>query len=428
MIQSFSARPSVTASGAQGLSNYLENYYGQEREEQKEQKKQSQLQGALIQAQKVLMDPNATEEEKHTGLYQALASRPDIAKTLYDQYSNKQENKQKDEGRKTVIRALEKERGLPEGSLEGFTSDPHLAASLTKPATAPKGSTTSQPVPPEVSQQANQVLREFPEANADELKSLMDESGIPPIYSNAYVENRRRQDERKAATKDKRIEAGEKRAAKVLDKADELGKELPVLEASVNAMEDAVKNEDLSFFSPDNIAEVTGIELFRSAKGAQFKTAAKTYFLNDLRSSGARPNQFIEKQLVDALTKVGRSQEANETVIESFKFSNDLKKAWHQSVREMEKQYEDSLGYVPGNLSRIVEETMKPYIEERQAQYESKLKEIAEREENPNKSKLKSSLGRKTSNPIQMRTPDGSMITVPLEDVEEAMNLGATKA
>jgi len=145
-----------------------------------------------------------------------------------------------------------------------------------------------------------------------------------------------------------------------------LGKELPLLESSVMAMEDAIKNGDQSFWSLDNLAEVTGAELFRSAKGGQFKTAAKTYFLNDLKSSGVRPNQFLEKMLADALPKIGRSEEANQTVLESFKFSNDLKKKRHETIRDLEKYYEESMGFLPGRFNAIVEENMKPYIEDRQ--------------------------------------------------------------
>lgn len=282
------------------------------------------------------------------------------------------------------------------------------------PKNAP-GGLTGQAIPPEISQGINQIIMQNPNASADELKMQLDQVGVPPIYSNQYVENRRRQDERQAASKDKRLESGQKRAEKILDKADVLGQELPLLESSVQAMEDAIVNGDQSFWSSDNLAEVTGLEFFRTAKGGQFKTAAKTYFLNDLKTSGARPNQFIEKQLVDALTKVGRSKEANQTVLESFKFSNDLKKKWHQTVRDLEKHYDETIGYLPGNLSRIAEEQMKPYIQDRQKTYEDRLKEIAVEEKKNSKKKPEKLSGKM----IDVIGPDGQEYEVDQSEVEQ---------
>lgn len=281
----------------------------------------------------------------------------------------------------------------------------------------PMGGLSGQPIPQEVSQSMNQIIQRFPNANADQLKMMMDESGIPPAYSNSYVENRRRQDERMQTSKDKKLESGQKRAEKVLDKVDAIGQELPLLESSVMAMEDAVVNGDQSFWSLDNLAEVTGLELFRTAKGGQFKTAAKTYFLNDLKASGARPNQFIEKQLVDALAKVGRSQEANQTVLESFKFSNDLKKKWHETARDLEKYYEDTIGYLPGSYSRLIEDQMKPYVEERQKQYERSLKDLAVQEKK--KSKNKSSESSLSGTMIDVIGPDGQEYEIDESEVEQ---------
>jgi len=275
---------------------------------------------------------------------------------------------------------------------------------------------SGQSVPPEVSMAANKVIQQFPNASADQLKMMMDEIGIPPAYSNGYVENRRRQDERAAASKDKILESGQKRAEKVLDRADKIGENLPLKESYVNAMEDAVVNEDLSFWTPDNFANITGFEFLRSTKGAQFVSAAKNYFIDDLKSSGARPNMFIEKQLVDALAKVGRSQEANQVVIESFKFKNDLDKHWLETVRNLEKQYDETLGYLPGSLSRVAEETVKPYIQERQKQYESRLKELAIQ----SKTKSKKTSSKKESKPmiVDVIGPDGSVYEINSDEVE----------
>ncbi|RPI85129.1 MAG: hypothetical protein EHM34_02405 [Nitrosopumilales archaeon] len=279
----------------------------------------------------------------------------------------------------------------------------------------PLGGLTGQPIPKEVSNVMSQIVSQNPTANADELKMMMDETGIPPAFSGSFVENRRRQDERKAASTEKLKEMGQKRAEKTLNEADKIGKELPVAESSINAMEDAILNGDQSFWSPDSLAEITGVEAFRTAKGGQFKTAAKTFFINDLKSSGARPNQFIEKQFVDALAKVGRSEYANQTVIESFKFSHDLKKNWLDTVRNLEEKYYDDLGYMPGNFAGIVEKNMEPYIKERQKKYERRLKDIAVSEKKGQKLLPEGLSGRM----IDVIGPDGNEYELDESEVEQ---------
>lgn len=344
----------------------------------------------------------------------------DNAKELFREHEMK---KFKEKESENLARFMQEEYGLNTYNLpldfqkeilkgEYTNKGRQLAASNKSPI----GGLTGQPIPKEISQAMNQIVSMNPNANADDLKMQMDEVGIPPAYSNSYIENRRRQDERQAASKDKRLEVGQKRAEKVLDEADALSKELPVLESTVFAMEDAIQNGDLSFWSGDNLADITGIELFRTAKGAQFKSASKNYFINDLKASGARPNMFIEKQFVEALAKIGRSEEANQTVIESFKFTNDLKKKRLETIRDLEKYYEDSLGYLPGRFNTIVSETMSPYIKDRQKQYENRLKEIHLTEKQ--KSGKKGNEPKLSGKMIDVIGPDGKIYEVDQSEVD----------
>lgn len=62
----------------------------------------------------------------------------------------------------------------------------------------PAGGLTGQAVPPQFGQAINEIIQQNPQANADELGVAFDAAGIPPVYSNRYVENRRRQDETRA--------------------------------------------------------------------------------------------------------------------------------------------------------------------------------------------------------------------------------------
>jgi hypothetical protein len=74
------------------------------------------------------------------------------------------------------------------------------------------------------------------------------------------------------------------------------------------------------------------------------------------------------------------------------------------------------LGYLPGSLSRVAEETVKPYIQERQKQYESRLKELAIQ----SKTKSKKTSSKKESKPmiVDVIGPDGSVYEINSDEVE----------
>lgn len=99
---------------------------------------------------------------------------------------------------------LEKQEILGRESAEkgGYTYGAHpsvqAAEVRNKVPKSPPGGLTGQAVPTEFGQSINQIISENPNANADELGVAFDAAGIPPIYSNRYVENRRRQDEIRA--------------------------------------------------------------------------------------------------------------------------------------------------------------------------------------------------------------------------------------
>src|SRR5688572_7375586 len=123
----------------------------------------------------------------------------------------------------------------------------------------------------------------FKRMTDDQLVTL---TGAPDreVSEPAKAELKRREEERKIDQKGKEnwTKFGMERAKKVLDKAEEIALGLPVKNTALKLMVDSIANKDLSFWSPDNLAEITGIEAFRSPEGALFKTAAKEYFLGNI--------------------------------------------------------------------------------------------------------------------------------------------------
>jgi hypothetical protein len=445
MVHVTTPRPNLGAALGQGLGQgvgqHFENIYEDKRKEAEQLRNRNKLQEALGKAQQIYSNPNLSEEEKQFGLYSTMSEHPEIAKQIQSeqlqrqqfnqlkqyqeqkiQQQQQQQEKQQDQ-ENALLRQIEQINGLQPNSLKGFEKQPGLAAKLTAPQAEkqPQGGLTGQPVPAEVSQKINDILNSNPEANSDQLRVKMDEAGIPPTYSNPYTENRRRQDEIKSNVKEKRVEAGNKRAEKILEDADKIRATIPQKRTSLMAMEDAVEEGDMSFFSLDNLAEMTGVEGFRTAKGGQFKTASKNFFINTLQKTGARPNMFLEKQIADGLPKIGRSKEGNLIGVELAKFDIDYEAKRLEMIDEISDQYMDSLGYVPGTFGRDIDKSMKTWVEERQEQLAGRLKSLNEQE--ISKKKIQ---GPKQS--IRMTTPEGGFIEVPEDEVEEALKLGAKKS
>jgi hypothetical protein len=165
-------------------------------------------------------------------------------------------------------------------------------------------------------------------------------------------------------------------ASKVLERADQQSEELAQKEVSLGLMIDAINKGNLGFFTPDNIAELTGIEGLRSPEGAQFIASGKEFFLGSLRRAGPRPNQWIEQQIQKMLPQIGRSKEANLVVAESLKTSNAIERKRVELVDEIASEQEKEFGFVRRNLGREVDKRLKVFAEEEQKKLESNLRDI----------------------------------------------------
>lgn len=92
-IQVINPGPTMGQAFGRGLENAFESYMGQ----QQEQQKQIQLEAALERASGISSNPNLSPLQRELSLYQALSSRPDIAKAISqsnlerEQFYNKQD-------------------------------------------------------------------------------------------------------------------------------------------------------------------------------------------------------------------------------------------------------------------------------------------------------------------------------------------------
>lgn len=238
------------------------------------------------------------------------------------------------------------------------------------------GGVTAQPVPEEVSGAISQVLEQHPQATADELNLAMNQAGVPTIFSNSYVENRRRKDEQLASEERTGREFEQKRAYKAIEDVDSLAQSLPQQEQALNLMDHALGTGNLSFFSLNNLADATGLDFFRNPEGALFKTGAKEFLLGDLGRVKGRPNQYIEQQVMDSLGKVGQSQAANMIVTRAKRNEIDLKKQRVEVTNRIANEWKEKTGRLPWNLTELATKELNGYATAKEKEMFNEFKAI----------------------------------------------------
>lgn len=202
-------------------------------------------------------------------------------------------------------------------------------------------------------------------------------------------------------------------AKDTLKRGETLAAELPYKQAALDNMIYALNNKDLSFFSPDNLAEMTGIEGFRSPEGAIFQAAGKEFFMSNLSRVGARGlNQWLERQLRTLQPQIGKSNEANLVLSEIFQADLDVGKKEVELINSIAEDYENKYGYPPRNLSALVTKELSKYSLERQQQAKKQIESIKEHYEPVNKQGQ------------LMRAPDGSLRRVEAKDIKAAKKAG----
>src|SRR6185437_14806030 len=86
--------------------------------------------------------------------------------------------------------------------------------------------------------------------------------------------------ERKQFTEDRAYHTQQAKTAK--EEADLLRTTIPRKENALQYARDSIETGDVGYFSADKLADATGIDLFRTAKGAQLITAGKENLLNNM--------------------------------------------------------------------------------------------------------------------------------------------------
>lgn len=348
-----------------------------------QQRQQSMLQSSLDRALQNYSAPGMSQESKLVGLYRDLAANPQVAQALAGNLQKMQQQQQS--------------MGLLQHILGGGQ--------------------------PQAGGQNEAMQGQHPGASEGPASSMSDASiaalaVVNPVLAKVLQQQKDASLQRELTEKKRGWELEDLARKEETDIAKPILLELNQVRKNIPYQEQAI--EDIKEASPnvgwrDFVADLVGAEPLRTAEGARLKTAIKDFFLSDLTRAGARPNQWIEQQLADALPKIGRSKEANLITAEGLKFKVDLAKKRMEIIDKLAEDQKKRHGYVKGDIDSLSYNMMKPYVRERQKELKTAIEEIKKAEKSTSVER-----GFK-----RMTNPEtGEMYDIPIQDVNEARKAG----
>ena len=154
---------------------------------------------------------------------------------------------------------------------------------------------------------------------------------------------------------------------------------IPKKENALNSARNAIETGNLEYFSRDKLADVTGIDLFRTAKGAQLVTAGKENLLSNMgRVSARAQNIWFEQRLNSMFPKIGQSNEANLTIQEMLEGEVALDHAYLNEFDRLSNEDEKNFGYVKKDVDKRARQAIKPLENHIMNRTAHRMKEIEE--------------------------------------------------
>jgi hypothetical protein len=199
---------------------------------------------------------------------------------------------------------------------------------------------------------------------------------------------------------------------------------LPINDMAIKIAEEAIEDPSKWAAFRDLLADKSGYEGFRSARGAELTSAIKQYFLGDLASiKGGRPNQLIEQQLLDAYPKIGRDPIANQKILQGMKLSNELASEKVRLARDLEEKYLAKQGFLPPGFQSIVKKQLRPIADKLEKDTIKRLTSLSKFQKEYEKMATK----QLKSGEVLMLSPDGDYEAIDKKRMQEAKDQGYIK-
>lgn len=183
-------------------------------------------------------------------------------------------------------------------------------------------------------------------------------------------------------------------AKDVIKESEGIRTSLPKKLMSLKLSRDAVESNKVSTFSPNFLAELTGFDVFRNAKGAQLVTAAKENLLSNMsRVTGRAQNMWFEQRLNSMFPKIGQSKEANLTVQEMLEGEAEMDQTYLKEFDRLAEEDKAEKGFVQyEDLQKRAQNAVKYKYQEIANRTSYRIREIEEQE--MGKDKLKELVGK----------------------------------
>ena len=317
------------------------------------------------------------EAFKELGLDPSIASLPKEAQAAYFKEHFKQES------------PLQKtQRELNEAKLESLKDRKNIFNELF-PTTKETG--MEKTVPPSMEQdipELNPEQRTALERMSDEqlrkasaFKNEPGEEGIIGNLAQGELDRREKKEKinRQTFESERAYHSGYTKETE--KKVNDLRTSLPRKEMALNFARNATETGDVSYFSGDKLADATGIDLFRTTKGAQLLTAGKENLLNNMgRVSARAQNIWFEQRLNSMFPKIGQSREANLTTQEMLEGEASIDRAYINEYDRLSDEDEKKYGFVKKDIDKRVANNLKPAEKEILQRTTYRMKEIEEQE------------------------------------------------
>jgi hypothetical protein len=237
----------------------------------------------------------------------------------------------------------------------------------------PAGGISGQSVPPEVSSKIQNVLSKSQDLNADQLTQEFDAEGVPRAYSNAYVENRRRDDDTRAKKADEAEKTDMQSYANQKEYREKIlnGKEAYERDKGVlNQMQQIQEKGNLPKPLAASLLQKLGLPLglLENPDAEQFEKLSQELMKNIMGTYGSRILQSEVVSFMKSIPTLLNSPEGQKRLIKQWQILNEGKKAYYDSYKEVQKSNPKRL---PADLHEQVLERAEPKLERMAKEFSS---------------------------------------------------------
>lgn len=274
------------------------------------------------------------------------------------------------------------------------------------------GGVTAQPIPPEQINSIEQFIKDNPNSSSDELAIGLGKAGVNPIYSNPYIENRRRQEENKVkqnAAESKIVNSNDiKFHEESKEYADKIRKEAKTAKERLDTIAPIIKDVEEGKIKPTSAANIFRFfgksgnkiaDALLSGKEANLLAAIPEFLEGRKELFGVRLSDADLNLLQDKLPDIGKSPAANLKILGLMKKYAEralLREEAAENVLEKNGVNTPSGKLRPLNFENHVEREFDKILSEEE-------------------------------NGILMKLPDGREVPIERSKVKEAENLGAKR-